>query len=126
MSQTITKQPESGAAACQRRTIVPRHEVRETPEAYHLTVYVPGADRSSVEINVDGETLNITARQGWTAPEGWTAVYRESSGADYRLVLAVDRGLNRDAIRAELVQGVLTVTVPKSEAAKPRRIEIQG
>jgi HSP20 family protein len=67
-----------------------------------------------------------TARRAWNPPTDWTPVYREIPQADYRLVLEVDHRVNRDGIRAELNQGILTLTLPKSEAVKPRRIEIKG
>jgi HSP20 family protein len=41
-------------------------------------------------------------------------------------VLELDHRINRDAVKAELTQGVLTLTLPKAESVKPRRIEIKG
>ncbi len=41
-------------------------------------------------------------------------------------MLGLDNRVNRDAVKAELQQGVLTLTLPKAEALKPRKIEIQG
>ena len=108
------------------RTVTPRYDVRETPDAYVLTAHVPGVDRSSLETTVDGETLTITGRRTFSVPADWTPVHREIPQADFRLVLEVDRRFNRDAIKAELSQGVLTLTLPKAEAVKPRRIEIAG
>jgi len=87
---------------------------------------VPGVERSSLETTVDGETLTVTGRRTFTVPEGWTAVHREIPQVDYRLVLEIDRRFNRDGIKAELSQGVLTLTLPKAEAVKPRKIEILG
>jgi HSP20 family molecular chaperone IbpA len=112
--------------APQRRTVTPRYEVKETAEAFVITAFVPGVDRSAIETHVDGDNLTLVARRTWTAPEGWTAVYRETPTADYQLVLEIDHRVNRDAVRAELNQGVLTLTLPKAESVKPRRIEIQG
>jgi HSP20 family molecular chaperone IbpA len=109
-----------------RRTIIPRYDVEETADAFIITAFVPGVDRSALETLVEGETLTIFARRTWTPPADWTAVYRETPVADYRLVLELDRRMNRDAVRAELNQGVLTLTLPKAEAIKPRRIEIKG
>jgi len=109
-----------------RRAVVPRYEVQETADAFIVTAFVPGVDRSALETQVDGESLTVFARRTWTPPAEWTAVYRETPVADYRLVLELDRRINRDAVRAELNQGVLTLTLPKAEAVKPRRIEIKG
>jgi len=108
------------------RTVTPRYDVRETGDAYVLTALVPGVERSSLETTVDGETLTVTGRRTFTVPEGWTAVHREIPQVDYRLVLEIDRRFNRDGIKAELSQGVLTLTLPKAEAVKPRKIEILG
>ncbi len=109
-----------------RRAVVPRYTVQENADAFVLTAYVPGVDRSALETNIDGDNLTVFARRTWTPPAEWTAVYRETPQTDYRLVLELDRRVNRDAVRAELNQGVLTLTLPKAEAVKPRRIEIGG
>ncbi len=100
--------------------------VRETEDAFIITALMPGVKRSDIETSVDHETLTVFARRTWTPPAGWTAVYRETPQADYRLVLELDHRVNREGVKAELNQGVLTLTLPKAESVKPRRIEIQG
>lgn len=109
-----------------RTAVTPRYRVEEIADAYVITADVPGASAADVETIVDGEKLVVNARRTWTAPEGWTPVYREIAGTDHRLVLQLDRRVNRDAIKAQLAQGVLTLTLPKSQDAKPRKIEISG
>jgi len=109
-----------------RRTIIPRYNLEEMADAFIITAFVPGVDRSELETSVDNETLTVFARRTWTPPSEWTAVYRETPLADYRLVLELDHRVNRDAVRAELNQGVLTLTLPKAESVKPRKIEIKG
>ncbi len=123
----LTKQdPQASTQPAPRRTLIPRHNVEETAEAFVVTAHVPGVNRSDVETSLDKDTLTVDARRTWTAPSDWTAVYRETPQADYRLVLELDHRVNRETVRAELNQGVLTLTLPKAEAVKPRRIEIQG
>ena len=109
-----------------RRTIVPRYGAQETADAFVVTAYLPGVERSALETSVDGENLTIFGRRTWTAPAEWAPVYRESVDADYRLVLELDHRVNREAVKAELKQGVLTLTLPKAESVKPRKIEIAG
>ena len=108
------------------RVVTPRYDVRETADAYVLTASVPGVDKTSLETTVDGETLTILGRRAFKAPADWKLVHREIPQDDFKLVLEVDRRFNRDAIKAELSQGVLTLTLPKAEAVKPRKIEILG
>jgi HSP20 family protein len=109
-----------------RRTLTPRYDVEETADAFIITAFVPGVDRSALETHVDGENLTVFARRTWRPPAEWVPVYRETRTADYRLVLELDHRVNREAVRAELNQGVLTLTLPKAETVKPRRIEIKG
>ena len=122
---TKTEQ-QAPAQTAPRRTITPLYSVAETADAFTITAFVPGVSSSDVETKLDRENLTVFAHRTWTAPEGWTAVYRETPQADYRLVLELDHRVNREAVRAELKQGVLTLTLPKAESVKPRRIEIKG
>ncbi len=124
----FTKNNETTVAAptAERRTLVPRYNVLENADAFIVTAFLPGVDRTALETHLDGENLTIFGRRAWNPPAEWITVYREMPVADYRLVLEIDHRVNRDAIKAELTQGVLTLTLPKSEAVKPRRIEITG
>jgi len=126
MNLLTKKDPQASTQTAPRRTVVPRYNVEETADAFVITAYVPGVNRSDVETNLDNETLTVFARRTWTPPAEWTALYREIPVADYRLALELDHRVNREAVRAELTQGVLTLTLPKAESVKPRRIEIKG
>jgi HSP20 family molecular chaperone IbpA len=117
---------ETATEAPPRRTLVPRYDVQETAEAFVVTAFLPGVDRSALETHVDGENLTVFGRRTWTPPADWAVVSRESLDADYRLVLEIDHRINREAVQAELTQGVLKLTLPKAESQKPRRIEIKG
>jgi HSP20 family protein len=118
--------PASPAPKADRPTLPPRYGISENGNAYTVTAYVPGVAPANIETIVDGEKLIVNGRRTWTPPEGWTPVHREIAEADYRLVLGLDRRVNRDGVKASLAQGVLTLTLPKAEELKPRRIEIAG
>ncbi len=126
MSILTKKEPQTTTQTAPRRVLTPRYSVQETADAFVLTADLPGVDRAALETTVDGENLIVFGRRTWTPPSDWTTLYRETALADYRLVLQLDHRINRDAIRAELRQGVLTLTLPKAEAVKPRQIEISG
>jgi HSP20 family protein len=102
----------------------PTYEIKETPETYGVTIYLPGATTDTVELTSDNGQFRIFARQSWQQPEGWTAVYRESNDAAYELVLTHDNAIDADKIVAELRDGVLRVSLPKTEAVKPRKIPV--
>ena len=126
MNLLTKKDSRAVAQEAPRRTLVPRYDVRETAEAFILTAELPGVERSALETTIDGESLTIFGRRDWKAPAESTPIHRETPDADFRLVLDLYHRDNRDAVRAVLSQGVLTLTVPKAEAVKLRRIEIQG
>lgn len=115
---------ETSATRPQRPMVSPRYGVSENADAYIVTAAVPGVTPAEVETTLDGEKLVVNARRTWSAPEGWSTVHRESSQADYRLVLELDRRVDRDGVKAQLTQGVLTLTLPKAAELKPRKIEI--
>lgn len=105
-------------------TVKPQYEIKETDEAYGLTVYLPGVAKDGLEITTDAAEFRLVGRRGWKQPEGWTALYRESTSAAFELVLAHDNAIDADRIAAELRDGVLRVSLPKAEAIKPRKIAV--
>jgi HSP20 family protein len=114
----------NGATEDTEFTIKPAYEVKETAEAWGLTVHLPGVAKDGLEVTAEDTVITIRGRRTWRQPEGWTALYRESVDAPYLLTLEHDNSVNADGIRAELKDGVLRVSLPKAEAAKPRKIAI--
>ncbi|MEO7415311.1 MAG: Hsp20/alpha crystallin family protein [Opitutaceae bacterium] len=102
----------------------PTYEVKETPESYGLTVQLPGVTKDALELTSENGQFRISARRSWQQPEGWTSVYRESNDAAYELVLTHDNAIDAEKIDAELRDGVLRVSFPKTEAVKPRKIPV--
>jgi HSP20 family protein len=107
------------------RTIQPAYEVHETPEAWGVTVHLPGVSKDGLELTAEEGQLRIIGRKAWQQPEGWTSLYRETAEAPFELVLTHDNGVNVEAIAAELGDGVLRVSLPKHEALKPRKIAVK-
>lgn len=95
-------------------------------EHYVLHVDLPGADPGSIDVNVEDRTLTIRAQRSAPTDEHevqWLA--HERTVGTYARQLTVGRGLALDAIAATYADGVLTLTIPVAEDAKPRRIEVQ-
>lgn len=112
------------ATAAAEPTVAPRYEVAETPEAYGLTVELPGVAKDGLELSVDHEQIRVLGRRAWRKPEGWHALHRESREAAFELVLDHGRVIDADKVHAELRDGVLRVSLPKAEALKPRKISV--
>jgi len=105
-------------------TVKPLYEVRETDDAYGVTVFLPGVSKENLEITAEAGEFRIVGRRSWKQPDGWTALYRESADATFELSLAHDNAIDADNIAAELRDGVLRVSLPKAESFKPRKIQV--
>lgn len=105
-------------------TVKPAYEVTETDEAWGLTAQLPGVTKEGLELTAEEGSITIRGRRDWKQPEGWTAIYRESLDAPYELTLEHDNTVDTEKIHAELKEGVLRVSLPKTEAVKPRKIAI--
>ncbi|HEY0965952.1 MAG TPA: Hsp20/alpha crystallin family protein [Opitutaceae bacterium] len=114
----------AGASLESEPTIRPRFEVKETADAFGLVVHLPGVAREDLEITVEDEVIRIIGRRAWKRPESWTSLYRESTDAPYELTLSHDHAINLDQVHAELKDGVLRASLPKTEAIKPRKIAV--
>jgi HSP20 family molecular chaperone IbpA len=112
------------ASADAEYALKPAFEVQESPEAWGLTVHLPGVTKDGLELTAEEGLLTIRGRRGWQQPAGWTALYRESADAPFALMLEHDNAVNVDQIHAELKDGVLRVSLPKAEALKPRKISV--
>ncbi|MDR5700344.1 Hsp20/alpha crystallin family protein [Agromyces aerolatus] len=93
---------------------------------YVLSADLPGIDPGSVDIDVDGQLLTIRAERSLPAGEGVKWIVREREAASYLRQLNLGQGVDTDRISATYSNGVLSVTIPVSEKAKPRKIAVEG
>ncbi len=91
---------------------------------YLLTADLPGIDPGSVDVDVDNGTLTISARRTARSDEGVQWLANERFFGTYRRQLSLGEGVDASAISATYENGVLTVTIPLAERAKPRKIEV--
>jgi HSP20 family protein len=124
---TFSRTPATASAAGSSElgyTIKPAYDVKETEDAYGLTVFLPGVSKDGLDLTAENGTVRIVGRRSWKQPEGWTPLYRESADAAFELVLNHDNAIDVEKIAAELRDGVLRVSLPKHEAIKPRKIAV--
>ena len=91
---------------------------------YVLTADLPGVDPGSVDVDVDGGTLTISAHRTARSEDAAQWLANERFFGTYRRQLSLGEGIDAAAISATYENGVLTVTIPLAERAKPRKIEI--
>ena len=109
----------------QQRHVVPPVDVFETESSITLLADLPGVPRDGLNLRVDGETLVLEATAAAIGPDGMELVYGEAQCPAYRRHFTLSRELDTSRIEAQLRDGVLRLTIPKAEEARPRRIEVQ-
>ncbi len=104
----------------------PRMDLIETEEAYRLHLDMPGMSTDDIKISYQDNELVVSGeRTSKRADEGEEFVRVERSFGQFRRAFTLPRTVDADSISATYENGVLTVTVPKTETVKPRQIEIQ-
>jgi HSP20 family protein len=85
---------------------------------------VPGVDPGSIELTVEKNVLTVTAERSWQRGEDDEVLVAERPQGQFSRQLFLGEGLDPDGIEANYDQGVLTLTVPVAEQAKPRKVEV--
>lgn len=94
-------------------------------DAFIVHFDLPGVDPASIDLEVERNVLTVTAQRRWEPQEGDDMIANERVQGSFRRQLLLGDSLNSDAIAASYENGVLTLTVPIAEKAKPRKVEIQ-
>ena len=103
--------------------ISPEVNIFETQEGYVLEAEMPGVSKDGLQITLEGTELTIVGQRNNQEHAGDT-LFCECAKADYRRVFELDPVIDTGKINAKMDQGVLTLTLPKSERVKPRRIAV--
>ncbi|MBL8905130.1 MAG: Hsp20/alpha crystallin family protein [Rhizobiales bacterium] len=117
----VESRQESTIAA---RSFVPLTDIFEDDHALTIVMEMPGIQRDNVDVRVENNILTLEARLDYSKYQGLKPVYTEYNVGNYTRSFELSGKINQDAIRAELTDGVMTLTLPKAESAKPRRIPI--
>jgi HSP20 family protein len=110
----------------EQHAYVPATDIIESEHALRLILDLPGVSDKGLNLEVKDNTLSIHGRvDERSSPKGRLS-YQEYRQGDYRRVFTLADGLDVNKIEAVLKDGILTITLPKSERLKPRRIEIKS
>ncbi|MGO8860994.1 MAG: Hsp20/alpha crystallin family protein [Acidimicrobiales bacterium] len=95
---------------------------RLTDLKIHLDL--PGVDPGSIDLTVEKDVLTVVATRNWTPGEDDVVELRERAQGEFKRQLMLGESLDREHIAATYEDGVLTITIPVSEQAKPRKVEV--
>ena len=124
MKTTVEKEaPRKAEHVSAEEFVSPIVNIHETKDGYVLEAEMPGVNKDGLEITLDNNELTIIGRRN---PETVTAepLFRERSRAHFRRVFELDPAIDSGRINARVNQGVLMLTLPKSEQVKPRKITV--
>lgn len=111
--------------AATRHVYRPQVDVIDSPRQVTLVVDLPGVDENSVDVTLEKNMLTI---RGYVTPpafDGHKLVHSEYGVGDYERVFIVSDQVEREGIEATVKNGVLRVTLPKSEKAGPQKITVK-
>ena len=125
---TLQKSDSNGVATAEVTrglTYTPRVDILETEDKLLLFADMPGVKEGEVDIRFESGELTLHARRPKppVPPEAWLW---ESQAGDFFRSFRITEQVNASKIWAELKNGVLTLHLPKAEAAKPRKIAVKA
>lgn len=118
--QAIEKQPED--TRTRERYVTPAVDIYEMPDGLVVMADVPGVTSEHLDVRVDNNVLTIRAQADHPHPAEPT--YREYELVNYFRQFELSDKVDQGNISADLKHGVLTLTLPKAEDAKPRKIAV--
>jgi HSP20 family protein len=107
------------------RFFVPYTDVYETEDALTVVMEMPGVDRKDVEIELREDVLRVEGKIDLAKYGGMEPVYTEYNIGHYTRSFSLSDKVDQEHIGAQFEDGVLTLTLPKTAEAKPRRIALK-
>jgi HSP20 family protein len=105
----------------------PRTDVYETDVAYVVEVDLPGVTMQDISVQLTGSTVVIAGKRESALPGDVEKQPRvERPCGTFRRAFTLPTAVKSDEVQATYGNGVLTVTVPKTDAARPRQITVQA
>jgi HSP20 family protein len=120
---TLSRETRDSDRAQAEQFIAPPASVTDTAGGYMLEIEMPGVKKDGLDISVENHELTIIGRRSVPAAEG-TVIHRESRPENFRRTFELDPSIDANKISAKIEQGLMTLTLPKAEHVKPRKISV--
>jgi HSP20 family protein len=104
--------------------VTPLVDIETTDEGYIIRAEMPGVEKGGLELTVDNGELTMLGHRKQTELTA-ELIYREIQPHDFRRVYELDPSIDTTKLGAKIDAGILTVTLPKAETVKPRKISVQ-
>jgi HSP20 family protein len=120
---TLTRENRDSDRLQTEQFVAPSASVIEAGEGYTLEVEMPGVNKDGLDISVENNELTIIGRRSLPVVEG-TLIHRESRPENFRRTFELDPSIDANKIGAKVEHGLVTLTLPKAEHVKPRKITV--
>jgi HSP20 family protein len=107
------------------RVFMPTADIYETGDALSVIMEMPGVEKGNIDVRVEDGVLSVEGRLDFTKYQGIQPLYTEYNIGHYARSFRLSNKIDQDKIGAELNDGVLSLTLPKVEEAKPRSITVK-
>ena len=122
----VMKTNDEQASRVPESALAPAVDISENDVGIELVADLPGVRKEGLAVKVDGNNLTIEGSAQIDVPQNLEPLYGEIRSRHFRRSFTLSRELDPSKIEAKLTNGVLRMHIPKSEAARPRRIEIRA
>ena len=128
-SQALEAQEKKELVSKEEKTVparyyVPNTDIHETDDALVVVMALPGVDKKDLSADLENDVLKIDARIDFSKYEGLDSLYTEYNVGHFSRAFTLSSKIDQQQIRAQLEDGVLTLTLKKSREAMPRKIAI--
>ena len=107
------------------RVFIPTADIYESQDALTVILEIPGVEKDNVDVRVEEGMLNIEGRLDLAKYQGLQPLYTEYNIGHYARSFRLSSKIDQSKISADLKDGVLSLTLPKAEQAKPRTIKVK-
>ena len=120
------QQEQNGQNRHYKEALLPAVDIIEEANALKLVADMPGVTPETLKVEIDDHVLSLEGEIALNMPEGLSALHAEVRGQRFARRFNLSREVDSEAITATIVNGVLTLTLPKKESHRARRIEVQA
>jgi HSP20 family protein len=107
------------------RTYLPTADIFETQDALQVVLEMPGVEKTNIDVTVEEGVLSVRGRLDFSKYNNLQPLYTEYNVGHYARSFRLSSKIDVSKIGAQLSDGVLTLTLPKVEEAKPQTIQVK-
>jgi HSP20 family molecular chaperone IbpA len=122
--QKKREQEKREEATMPARIFLPTTDIYETQDALTVILEIPGVEKPNVDVRVENDVLHVEGRLDLSKYQGLKPLYIEYNVGHYARSFQLSGKIDQNKIGAALEDGVLSLTLPKIEEAKPRTISV--